>query len=104
MYHLVPDYVRDDTTPTMAVMAHFQCRPFILWIGEEVAAQLTEGETYCFVIEDKFLGEIPMKEFEQGYYDVEKEIFPVFKIKSILLPEEDAMGLASPQIMYEAID
>ena len=76
----------------------------MLWLGEDITSQLEVGNPYQFVIEDKLLGEIPMKEFEQGYYDVEKESYPIFKIKSILPPEEDAMGLDSPQIVYEAIE
>lgn len=101
---LIPDYVLDNTTPQIAILTEFQTGPYTLWLGEETAAQLKVGETYCFVIEDTPIGEIPREEFEKRYYYIGRDPHRSFDIRTIRAPEEGERGLNSPHISYEEND
>lgn len=100
--HVIPDYTLDNTTPQIAILTEFQSAPFLLHIGEEMAAKLEAGKTYYFEVEDTPIGEIPIMEFEKEYYSIEQGIYPLI-IKSVREAKESEGGLNSPQIRYEKI-
>ena len=50
---VIPDYVLDDKTPSVAVVTLFQDIPFAVRLGPDIAARVRVGETYCFFIEDR---------------------------------------------------
>lgn len=48
---VIPDYVLDDVTPSVAIVTEFQDYPFALYVGGEIGSQLKAGENYVFTIE-----------------------------------------------------
>jgi len=50
---LIPDYVLDDVTPTVAVVTGFQSHPFAIYLGKDLASQIEAGRSYKFEIEEK---------------------------------------------------
>ena len=48
---MIPDYVLDDFTPSVAIVTEFQDYPFALYVGGEIGGQLKPGENYVFTIE-----------------------------------------------------
>ena len=98
--HIIPDYTLDNTTPRIAILTQFQSEPFMLYLGEEMAAKLEAGKTYYFEVDDTPVGEIPVVEFEKGYYYIEQGTYRL-NIKSVREPTEGEGGLNLPQIRYE---
>lgn len=99
---LSPDYVLDNSTPTMAVLTCFQCAPFMVRIGEDMAKELTTGKTYYFEIDENEIGEISRNEFEKGCPEIEVA-FNLYNLHIISFrePYEHEYGLVSVNIKYE---
>jgi len=62
---LLPDYILDDTTPTVAIVSAYQDLPFALYIGKDLISQLEIGKTYEFFVEEKEI-EITKDQYEAG--------------------------------------
>lgn len=91
---LIPDYVLDDTTLQCAVVTEFQDSPYVIFVGEEVAKELQENETYVFEIEDT---EVDRNLVMQDGSLSEKAAFTNYpiSIKSVRKAGEDEIGLGS---------
>jgi len=102
---LSPDYVLDNSTLTMAVLTCFQSGPFMVHVGEDMAKELTVGETYYFEIDENEIGEISKNEFEKGCPSIEVAFYLYnLHIKSFREPYEHEYGLASININYKKIN
>ena len=60
---LIPDYVLDDFTPSVAVVTLFQSEPFLLFCPS--AEQLETGRSYVFTVKEKQV-EMTRAEYEEG--------------------------------------
>lgn len=91
---LIPDYVSDDTTLQCAVVTEFQDSPYVIFVGEDIAKDLQENETYVFEIEDT---EVDKNLVMQDGSLSEKAAFTNYpiSIKSVCKAGEDEIGLAS---------
>lgn len=102
-----PDYVLDDTSPTMAVVRPFQGVPFFLrqdyTVSDKLPA-LEEGKTYVFVIEEKYIGKLTREQFEAGCPKpaVAIELFDL-QFKEIREAKEDEMGTGQGNLIFEEI-
>lgn len=98
---LIPDYCLDDVTPTVAVVTCFQDAPFTLYVGEEMASQMTVGERYVFEIEETDLGEIP-RDMPERYPASPEAVISMFhvKIANIRPAEDEEWGLDSIRLAY----
>lgn len=91
---LIPDYVLDDTTLQCAVVTEFQDSPYVIFVGEDIAKELQENETYVFEIEDT---EVDKNLVMQNGSLSDKAAFTNYpiSIKSVRKAGEDEIGLAS---------
>ena len=97
--HIIPDYIFDNVTPQIAILTQYQSGPFMLFMDETIIAKLEVGQIYYFEIEDTPVGE--MLESEMGYYNLGCDVNPPFNIKSVRAPEEDEIGVSSPNVTYQ---
>lgn len=96
---LIPDYSLNETTLNVAVISLFQCGPFTVYVGEEMAAELQVGETYVF--------EIVEMEVEKVTNSTDPQtVIPLYhlRIKSARIAEESERGLGGPDIIYTEIE
>lgn len=106
--HLIPDYCGDQTTITTAVITLFQDVPIAIYVGEEIASRLCEGEAYVFTVNDNQERSITQEEFElksiEGGVDVrDAMIMKNVSVESVRLAEEGETGLSSNHLRYESI-
>ncbi len=92
---VIPNYVFDNTTPSVAIVTQFQCPPFTLDVGPDIAGKLKTDELYVFTIET-FTVDYPDKEFikQMDISSLENE-FRDFRITDFRLAEEDETGMNS---------
>ena len=98
---VIPDYVLDGETPSVAVVTQFQCRPFTLYVGDDIGSKLEEGRQYVFTIEP-FTVEYPGKEFIR-LMDISSMAneFPGFRIIDFRFAEEGETGMGSLYLTIE---
>jgi len=104
--HLIPDYCLDGTTLTTAVVTLFQDGPIAIYVGEEIASEMTEGERYVFYVKDDTIRTISEEEFEtgsiEGGVDVrDAMIMKNVRVESVRLAEEHEAGLDTCWLKYE---
>lgn len=100
---LLPDYIVDDFTPSVAVLTEFQSAPFSLILGAR-AGDLTPGKVYVFEIEPKEV-EIPANTDCQFGPDLALWLYGL-KITSIRPADtesDDEWGLQPKGLAYEII-
>lgn len=56
---LIPDYCLDTWTLNTAVVTLFQSSPFVINVGDEVAATLEVNKAYYFEVKETPVGRIP---------------------------------------------
>jgi hypothetical protein len=100
---LIPNYTLDNTTPNCAILTCFQCGPFILEVGEDMASQLEKGETYLFQIQAKDIGEITQTDFDAGPSLVLAMHLYNISISDFRVADESETGLSSPNLTYQRI-
>lgn len=97
---LIPDYSLDETTLNVAIINLFQCGPFAVYVGEEIAAELEQGEIYVF--------ELMETEVEKVTDATDPEtVIPLYhlRIKSVRLAEDDEWGMGDgTQIIYTELE
>jgi len=99
--HLIPDYCFDGTTLTTAVVTLFQDGPIAIYVGEEIASELTEGERYVFTVKDNHVRTVTKEDFELGYVDVrDAVIMKNVRIDSVRPAEEYEAGLDTCWLEY----
>lgn len=99
---LLPDYVSDDKTNTMAVVTEFQAPPFIVNVGEDIASKLEKGKNYYFQVKERFVVDIPEKEFKEGELDTLEAVNKYnLEISEFREPTEEEKGNNSPKIIIE---
>ena len=101
--YTIPDYVLNDITDRIAILTRFQMEPFMLYLDEDIIAKLETGKTYYFEVDDTTVGEIPVAEFDKGYYYIEQGSYRL-NIKSVREPKENEEGVNSPQLRYEEVE
>ena len=102
-----PDYVLDDTSPTMAVVQPFQTIPFLLRQNYAVSDKLPaleEGKIYVFVIKDKEIGKLTREQFDAGCPApaVAIELFDL-QFKEIREAKEDEIGTGAGNLIFEEV-
>ncbi|HKM03137.1 MAG TPA: hypothetical protein VJZ04_00855 [Lachnospiraceae bacterium] len=102
---VIPDYCLDEVTPQIAVVTCFQESPFLIYLGQEMASQLTVGESYVFEIEEMDVGVIS-KEVANTYPPGPSVSIPLYnlRIADIRIAEQDEGGLESINLRYVEID
>lgn len=97
---LIPDYSLDGTTPTVAIMNQFQCGPFAVYVGEEMASELEVGEIYVF--------ELVETEVEKVTDVTDPEtVIPLYhlRIESARIAKDGEWGLGNgTQIVYSELE
>jgi hypothetical protein len=95
---LIPDYVFDGETPRAAVVTLFQDAPFVLSLSPEICAELQEGETYTFLVEEQeamlWPNELwPNENNEDGMLSEDALILHHVTVSDFRTPEEEEYGL-----------
>ena len=97
---VIPDYCLDDFTPQVAVVTEFQCSPYTVYLGENLASEVEPGKAYVFTIEAKEIGEIS-EELLDDYINPAKALYEYnVRIESIRPAEEGEWGLEGTVLKY----
>lgn len=96
---LIPDYCLDTWTLNTAVVTLFQGGPFVISVGEEIAATLEVNKTYYFEIRETPIGKIPQALLDKRTLgpEVMVEMYRL-NIASARLAKEDEIGLSEKPI------
>jgi len=98
---VIPDYVFDNTTPSVAIVTRFQSPPFTLRVGADIGSKLEKGKFYVFTIEP-FTVEYPNKEFIRSM-DISslKNEFHDFRVVDFRLAEDGEAGMGGLSLTIE---
>lgn len=102
-----PDYVSDDTSPTMAVVHSFQSKAFLLYqnyTASDKLVALEEGKSYVFVVKDKNIGKLTREQFEAGCPppNVAIGLFNL-QFNEIREAKGSEMGISSGNLIFEEV-
>ena len=98
--NILPDYLLDDSTPSVAVVTPYQSNLFALDVSYEIASQLEVGKTYVFTVKPVFAD-----------YSVDMlhglgtaalfALIPALEVDNFRLADENEIGLYSLQLTIE---
>ena len=95
---LIPDYVLDDVTPSVAVVTSFQSQPFTVYLGKDLASQIEVGESYEFEIEEKNVS-LTQEQLEAVSTAPEVAI-PLYNLKVISVVEVKDNGVDTEGLIF----
>ena len=95
---LIPDYVLDNVTPTVAIVTGFQSPPFALNLGKELIAQVEVGKCYKFEVYDKEVM-LTQEQFENVPLSPEV-IIPLYNLKIASIVEVDKNGVDTEELSF----
>jgi hypothetical protein len=97
---ILPDYLLDDSTPSVAVVTPFQSNLFALDVSYEIASQLEVGKTYVFSVKPVFTDY--SVDMLQGLGTAALfELIPALEVADFRLADENEIGLNSHQLTIE---
>ncbi len=97
---VIPDYVLDDTTPTVAVVTEFQDYPFTIFVGGEIGKELVVGENYVFSIAPVVV-DAPKEDLDKLNISSLLQALPRYEITDFRLATTDEIGLESRNFIFE---
>lgn len=94
---IIPDYVVDDHTPSMALVRCYQDYPFVINLSEELAKEVEEGEAYYFTVADKTVALSAVDPTDI------KTILDLYELEIIGVrePTEEEVGLLYNQLAFK---
>lgn len=110
VHAVMPDYLRDDFTPALAVVQCFQDTPFLVRSSDpELIGQLAVGESYRFTVEETILEKghfgLTRGQVEGNFYGLEALIqsqTPL--VASFRAPNEDEIGLDTVDLTWRVVE
>ncbi len=91
---VIPDYVFDNTTPSVAIVTQFQSPPFTLRVGADIGSKLEKGKQYVFTIEP-FTVEYPKELVKQMDISSLENEFPDFRVTDFRFADKGETGMSS---------
>ena len=95
---LIPDYVLDDITPSVAVVTSFQSHPFTVYLGKDLASQVKVGESYKFEIEEKNVS-LTQEQFQTASTAPEV-VIPLYNLQVISAVEVKENGVDTEGLVF----
>lgn len=97
---LIPDYVLDEVTPSVAVVTSFQSHPFTVYLGKDLASQVKAGESYKFEIEEKNVS-LTQEQIETASTAPEV-VIPLYNLKVISVVEVNENGVDTEGLVFDS--